>query len=103
MAEFLDRIKNPKKYPFIENEDGTISTHKMSAERDEEGNWYAFPTIVQLPDGSLYEFKDVSSAMSYNLRTKNFKSFGKNKDKALEYARGGYKKGTPLETFSKGN
>ena len=33
--EFLDRIQNPDKYPYITNEDGSISTHRMAAEVDE--------------------------------------------------------------------
>ena len=103
--EYLNRVLKPEKYPFLKNKDGTVSTHKMVAEKDEKGNWFAFPTIVQLPDGTLHKFTDRSQAMSYNLRTGNFKAFKKNKDKAIEYAKGGYKKGTPLENFGvkKGN
>jgi len=102
--EFLRRIKEPKKFPFIRNEDGSISTHRMAAEVDEDGNWFAFPTIVQFPDGTLHRFKDTFQAMKYNLRTGNFLPFGKNKKDALKYAEGGYKLRTPLEKFSiKGN
>ena len=97
--EFIDRVEKPEEYPYIENEDGSISTHRMAAERDAEGNWYVFPTIVQLPSGELYEFKDNSMAMKYNLRTNNFLPFTK-KQEALNYAKGGYKKGTALETFN---
>ena len=99
--EFIDRVKNPKNYPFIKNSNGQISTHRMRAERDAEGNWYAFPTIVQLPDGSLKEFPDTEQgtqeAMSYNIENENYVAFGKQKEKALNYSKGGYKKGTPLE------
>jgi len=56
--EFVDRINNPEKYPFIRNKDGSISTHRMAAEVDEKGNWYAFPTIVMLPSGELYQFEE---------------------------------------------
>ena len=97
--EFINRVEEPEKYPYIENEDGSISTHRMAAETDENGNWYVFPTIVQLPSGELYEFKDNSMAMQYNIRTNNFLPF-KNKKEALDYAQGGYKKGTALETFN---
>jgi hypothetical protein len=97
--EFIDRINNPDKYPYIENEDGSISTHQMAAETDEEGNWYVFPTIVMLPTGELYQFKDTAQAMNYNMRTNNFMAM-KSKKEAIEYAKGGYKKGTALEKFN---
>jgi hypothetical protein len=89
--EFIDRINNPDKYPFIDNLDGTISTHKMAAEVDENGNWYVFPTIVQLPNGELHDFKDIGAAKSYNLKEGNFLPM-KSKEEALAYAQGGYKK-----------
>ena len=94
--EFIDRINNPDKYPVIRNEDNSISTHRMAAEVDENGNWFVFPTIVMMPNGKLHEFKDSDLAMQYNLRTGNFLPM-KNKEEALKYAEGGYKKGTPLE------
>lgn len=97
--EFLDRIMNPEKYPYIANKDGSVSTHKMAAEVDENGNWFVFPTIVMLPNGKLHEFTDTKQAMEYNLKTNNFLPMKSKKD-ALSYAEGGYKKGTPLEKFS---
>ena len=97
--EFLDRITNPDKYPFLSNEDGSISTHRMAAEMDDQGNWFVFPTIVMLPDGTLYQFEDVGQAMDYNLANNNFLPM-KSKKEALKYAEGGYKKGTPLEKFN---
>ena len=97
--EFLDRIMNPQKYPFITNKDNSISTHRMAAEVDENGNWLVFPTIAMLPTGELYEFKDPQQAMDYNLKVGNFLPM-KNKEEALSYAADGYKKGTPLETFN---
>ena len=101
--EFIDRINNPENYPVIYNKDGTVSTHRMAAEVDKNtGQWYAFPTIVQLPDGTLYEFKDNMQAKKYNLRTGNYLPM-ESKTKALEYADGGYKKGTALENFVPGN
>lgn len=97
--EFLDRIMNPQKYPYITNEDNSISTHRMAAEVDENGNWFVFPTIAMLPTGELYEFKDPQQAMEYNLKAGNFLPM-KSKKEALSYAADGYKKGTPLETFN---
>ena len=97
--EFVKRINNPEKFPFIKREGGKVSTHGMAAEVDDTtGKWVVFPTIVQLPDGTLYEFKDSHTAMKYNLRTGNYLPM-KNKTQALNYAKGGYKKNTPLENF----
>ena len=97
--EFLDRINNPDKYPFITNEDNSISTHQMAAEVDENGNWVVFPTIVRLPTGELYRFEDNSQAMDYNMRTGNYLAMPSKKE-AIKYAEGGYKKGTALEKFN---
>ena len=38
--EFIDRVLNPQKYPYIY---GSVSTHEMAAEVDENGNWFVFP------------------------------------------------------------
>ena len=96
--EFIDRINNPDKYPVLWNDDGSYSTHQMAAEVDENGNWFVFPTIVRLPTGELYQFKDNNQAMDYNFRIGNFLPM-KSKKEAISYAEGGYKKGTPLSTY----
>ena len=88
--EFLDRIENPEKYPVIQNEDGSISTHEMSAEVDEKGNWFVFPNIVMLETGELYRFKDPMQAKAYNIKTGNFLPM-RSKKEAIDYAKGGYK------------
>jgi len=98
--EFIDRINNPQKYPVIKNKDGSVSTHRMSAEVDKNGNWFVFPTIVMLPTGELYQFKNNQEAMKYNLKAGNYLLM-KGKDEAISYASGGYKKGTALETFGR--
>ena len=88
---FVDRANNPQDYPHIKNADGSVSTHRMAAEVDENGNWFAFPTVVSMPGGELKEFGDNREAMSHNLKTGNVKEFGQDKDAALAYAEGGYK------------
>ncbi len=82
-------------YPRIANEDGSYSTHKMAAEVDENGNWYAFPLIQEI-DGKLEELSP-QRAMAKAIRDGNLKRFGAEKEAALEYAKGGYKKGTVIE------
>ena len=96
--EFLDRILNPEKYPYIKNKDGSVSTHRMAAETDENGNWYVFPTI-QFNGKKLTRFKTNQKAMKNAMLTGNFLPMASKKE-ALNYAEGGYKVGTPLETFN---
>lgn len=102
--EFIDRIYNPDKYPFIMNGDGSISTHRMSAEQGEDGNWYVFPTIQRMKNGKLKEFvlpngePDNYAAMRSAAETNNMLRM-KDKKSALAFAEGAYKVGTPLESF----
>lgn len=95
--EFVDRVNNPSEYPYIRNSDGSISTHRMAAEMDENGEWYVFPTI-QMIGGQLKQFGDNRQAMESALKTGNYIKMS-GKDEALRYAEGGYKRGTGLETF----
>ena len=81
--------------PSIKNPDSSISTHRMAAEKY-KGEWYAFPTIVQGKDGKLSEYEDPFKALKENLKTGNVMRFGKDKNAAIKFAKGGYKKGTPM-------
>jgi len=83
-------------YPQLRNPDGSVSTHRMAAEVGEDGNWSAFPTIQQGKDGRLRQL-ELRDAQRRAMKAKNYKDFGKNKEAALEYAAGGYKKGTNIE------
>ena len=69
----------------------------MSAEVDENGKWIVFPSI-QYDGKKLRRFKSNQKAMENALKTKNFLTMPSEKE-ALDYAEGGYKKGTALETF----
>lgn len=96
--QFVDRVNNPSKYPHITNPNGSKSTHRMAAEFDEEtGEWVAFPTVVLTDDGTLKAFENPFEALRYNKSIGNIKYYGSDKDAAINYAKGGYKKGTPLE------
>lgn len=94
--EFIDRSLNPQNYPVINNPDGSISSHRMAAEVDENGNWYVFPTIQMQPDGTLRQYDDAREAMKAAFMTGNILS-APNMESALQYAEGGYKVGTPME------
>jgi len=96
--EFLDRIYNPDKYPYIDNGDGTISTHKMAAETDGNGKWFVFPTI-QFDGQKLVAYDSNEEAMQNALATGNFLEMPSKED-AISYAQGGYKENSPLLDFN---
>ena len=91
--EFMKRA-NKEDAPYIQNKDGSRSTHLMAAEKI-NGEWYAFPTIVER-DGVL-EKLTTRKAFNAAKDTGDIMRFGKDKKGALEFAKGGYKKNTPLE------
>ncbi len=85
---FVQRYLYPSKYPVINNDDGTISTHRMaSAETD--GKFISYPTIVQEPDGSLIELED-DAAFERAMQSGEFLEFPTDEE-AKAYAEGGYK------------
>jgi hypothetical protein len=88
---FMRRVNNPENYPYITNQDGSSTTHLMSAEEDADGNWFVFPTVVLKEDGTLHHFKNNREAMAYNMKRDNYKTFGKDKQGAFDYSAGGYK------------
>ena len=92
--KFVDRVRNNQNYPVINNPDGSVSTHRMAAESDANGNWYVFPTI-QMQDGELVEYYDSRDAMDAAFKTGNILR-APNKQSALNYAEGAYKRGTGL-------
>jgi hypothetical protein len=96
--EFIDRINNPEKYPYVKNKDGSVSTHRMAAEVDEDGNWFVFPTI-QFDGKKLKQYKTNEEALEAAISSGNFIKMP-SQEEAINYAKGGYKIGTPLETFN---
>lgn len=90
--KFIDRVNNPQNYPYVTNPDGSISTHRMAAEYDEDsGQWMAFPMIqMQGEELKVYEDDQLRSAMDNAIRTGNFLTMP-SKDAAIEYSKGGYK------------
>ncbi len=98
MPRYEERLRQIP-YPFITNKDGSHSTHRMAAEVDENGNWLAFPEIQEV-NGKLVQM-EKQKAMAKALREGNYKLFGKDKDSALKYAKGGYKKNTNIEELNR--
>lgn len=68
---------------------GYRGTHMMAAEVDEEGNWYVFPTIVNI-DGRLQQL-DPNEAFHHAKTTGEYIAFGKEKDAAISFSKN-YKK-----------
>jgi len=64
----------------------------MAAEVDENGQWWAFPTVVQNKDGTFKQFDDPFEALRHNQSIGNALKMP-SKEAAIEYSAGGYKKG----------
>lgn len=88
--EYQDRVDNPEKYPFVNNDDGSISTHKMSY-AESNGKFYAFP-MIQMQDDELKSYEDDNwkGAFQSAIDNGNYKRFDI-EDEASAYAKGGYK------------
>jgi len=95
MPEYERRLSQIP-YPNIDNGDGSRSTHEMAVEVDDNGNWFAFPTIQPGDNGQLQRF-ELRDAQQRAMATGNYKAFGQDKDAALQYGAGGYKTGTNIE------
>lgn len=84
---FEKRILNPSQFPVLKNDDGSVSTHSM-AWGGGDGNFYAYPTVVQIND-RLVRLPD-ELAYEHAMQTGEFRSFT-TPDDANAYASGGYK------------
>lgn len=82
--------------PFLNNEDGSISSHKMMSWSDENGE-HSAPTIVY-QNGQLVELT-ADQAIDYAYKTGEFKTFS-SPEESMEYGNNGYKYGTPMEIFA---
>jgi len=88
---FVQRFNQPEK--FIQNKDGSRSTHKMASANVDNKN-IAFPTIVE-KNGKLIELS-VEDAIDHAMKTGEFAEFATEQD-AQQWAEGGYKEGTGLQ------
>lgn len=85
---FVDRALHPEKYPKLTGPDGEQMSHKLAAERDSDGKWWVFPTIIQ--DKETGELKELAldEAMDYAKSTGERIGFDDGK-MAVEYAKNG--------------
>lgn len=66
---WVDRGLNPDKYPKINNQDGTFSTHRLAYSTGDNGEAYVYPTIIQNDKGELEQLDD-NAAWEYARETK---------------------------------
>lgn len=92
---WVERGLNPNDFPFIENEDGTQSTHKLAYSTFDDGAM-VFPTIIQNEDKTLKEFLSVDDAYNHAMEN-NTGVFIPNWDLAKYYSENGL-----IEHYSKG-
>ena len=83
---FVQRVLNPDIFPRINNKDGSVSTHLMSAEVDQYGDWLVFPTITQEEDGRLIK-RELKDAQKYAIESGQNISFGKDKEGAIDFSK----------------
>lgn len=93
VTNFESRIQDPSKY--IDRGNNNFSTHYMTS-FEADGKYFAAPSIVEI-DGKLVELKG-KEILDYAMKTGEYKEFSSDA-KAKEYAEGGYKVGTPMESF----
>lgn len=86
---FEKRVLQPSKYPVLQQQDGSIATHKM-AWGEGDGKFQAFPTVIQGEDQQLKELGS-REAWAHAMQTGEFRQFDTAQE-AEDYARGGYKK-----------
>jgi hypothetical protein len=84
VPNFVDRYMNPSKHPFMSNEDGSKSTHRMM----QSGN-ITYPSIIQNDKGKL-ESLEPDDALNYANATGEFELHA-DENTASEWAMGKYK------------
>ena len=87
VPNFVKRYMNPSSSGSIDNNDGTISTHRM-ASGELDGKGIAYPIIAEI-DGALVDLGD-SLAQGFAIKTGEYLMFD-TVDEAEAYASGGYK------------
>lgn len=78
---FVKRIMKPDKYPVINNEDGSVSSHLMGY-GEADGRYYVYPTIIQSKrKGDLVRLSD-DDAWTYSQETGEYIEFDNEDDAA---------------------
>jgi hypothetical protein len=85
---FVQRYLYPTDQPFIQNQDGSVSTHRM-ASAEVDGKFIVYPTIVQNENNELVELND-DEAFNYAVEKGEFLEFASDIE-ARQFAENGYK------------
>lgn len=88
---FVKRILFARDYPKIQNNDKTVSTHKM-AWGEADGKYVVYPTIVHDERSNTLKELPAKDAARYALQNKEYITFD-NADAAKSFSEGGYKQG----------
>lgn len=59
------KLKPKQRQGVYQNEDGTVSTHRMTY-TEADGNYYAYPTLFQTPEGDWYEKSDKDNWAAFD-------------------------------------
>lgn len=86
----------PNRKGVLNNEDGSVSTHKMKTETDGQGNWFSFPTVFQNEDGSFVDMseeaeQDWEPVYEEAKKRGEVSDFGTDKESAISYGKGSWK------------
>ena len=73
---FVDRILNRNKYPYMDLGDGNYATHKM-AWGEADGKYFVYPTIVYDKEKKTLNELNPKSAFDYAVKNKEYLEFDK--------------------------
>ncbi|MDG1329868.1 MAG: hypothetical protein P8P27_06475, partial [Flavobacteriaceae bacterium] len=93
LVEFPDA---PERKGVLQNEDGSVSTHKMRTETLDGKNWFSFPTIFQNENGEFVDMSeqaesDWKSVYEEAKKRGEVVDFLEDKDSAIKYGEGAWK------------
>ena len=83
---FVQRALHPENYPKLQNPDGSVSTHSMAADMDAQGNWFAYPTVIQAQPGNWLQRLPKIEAWGHAERTGQRIPFA-DAQKAIEFSK----------------
>tara|TARA_B100000767_G_scaffold240857_1_gene236956 strand:- start:16553 stop:23170 length:6618 start_codon:yes stop_codon:yes gene_type:complete len=92
----IDFPNAPERKGVLENEDGSVSTHKMKTETLDGKNWVSFPTIFQNENGEFVDMSeqaesDWKSVYEEAKKRGEVIDFLEDKDSAIKYGEGAWK------------
>jgi hypothetical protein len=84
--DFVNRVLNPSDSPApLTGQDGRKHTHLMAAEVDANGQWYAFPTVVN--NAGELQRMNTQEAYRHAVDTGEIIPFGEDKKAAIDFSK----------------